>query len=147
MRKIERIKPFLDVVCNKDFILPEWFPEDIEKKAFINCIIESKKDIEKLWLEYSDYRFGQLLINHIGVPDDQLIWSKEEIDWLTNHEDKINIIYWGTYGETSKSDFKYISIKAMTTEHIENCLKTQSHLSEDYEEVMKQELIRRGKNE
>jgi hypothetical protein len=57
------------------------------------------------------------------------------------HEDKRQYFRWGTYGENSDKEFKYILLKDMTSEHIKKVLLTQNRIKGSYvEELMESEL-------
>ena len=57
-----------------------------------------------------------------------------------NHEDIRNYFEWGTYGKEGKDKFRYVKLKDMTIEHINNILKSQFHIEETIAEIFKNEL-------
>ena len=57
----------------------------MREKARIKRIL---KLLEKLWLDVSDERFGQLLINLQIVEDDLRLWQNED-DGLENYLEKL----------------------------------------------------------
>ncbi len=61
--------------------------------------LDNYEEIFYEWVEYQDYRFGQLLINLQIIPDGRA-WNIEESDWLIEKEyiQPEEIITWGTYG-------------------------------------------------
>ena len=97
------------------------------------------KFIEDKWNESPDQRFSQLLINLGIVTDNLRDWNTEITDLPIPHEYIRGIQTWGTRGKDGKS-YKELYIKDLETEHIKNIIKTQTHISDRFREIFKNEL-------
>lgn len=96
--------------------------------------------IEEQWLKHPDMRFGQLLINLGLVEDGIRTWNLELTDYGLTHEYIRGIQTWGTNGKGGREDYKELYIKDLEEDHIKAIIKTQTHISEALEKVLKDEL-------
>jgi hypothetical protein len=58
----------------------------------------------------------------------------------STHEQRREHLTWGTRGPNGDQPLRRVSIKDMTTDHIQACLDTQSHMNSKFREVMEEEL-------
>jgi len=95
------------------------------------------------WIKQGvDLRFTQFLFNN-GLENTNAMYHIEEhelLKFMFPEIDPTTYMYWGTIGKDGKSKRKYILIKDMETEHIENVLANVPTLSTNYRNVFKQEL-------
>lgn len=64
----------------------------------------------------------------------------------TDHFELIrNTMEWGSRGIDGKSPLQYVTLKCMTTTHIENILSTQIQIPDYYKKLFKKELAYRTK--
>lgn len=49
------------------------------------------KELEKVWNEYPEQRFGQLLINLCVIPDSFGVWKTTDEDTLARIKQRINL--------------------------------------------------------
>lgn len=95
------------------------------------------KYIEDMWLEYPDYRFGQLLSN-IGISAD---WHIEDTNQNIPHYYLRDIQHWGTYNrDYTKNPLIQVPVSELSTDHIEAILRTQNHISNNLKNIFKNEL-------
>ncbi len=143
MRKIERIKPFLGIICSDEYIIPEWISDSI-RFHIKQIVIDNRKVIEEQWIKNQNWRFTQLLINIGAIPNIPGIWYyKEEYDWFKEQKDLRQILFWGTFEKDGEfNNHIQIAIKDMEIDHIKNCL-TYTYVEGIYREVFEAELIYR----
>lgn len=106
------------------------------------------KFIENEWKKSPDQRFGQLLINLGLIQDNLKDWNIEITDLPIPHNIIREIQTWGTYGwKFSLEEKKELYIKDLETDHIKNIIKTQNHLSDNFINVLKNEIkFKKNKN-
>ena len=83
MRDEKRISVVLDIFENNDKILALFLGTKSGK--LIYDIYDYWDEIEEMWNNYPDLRFGQLLCNLALIPSQEIedrIWNIEEYDWL-----------------------------------------------------------------
>ncbi len=110
-------------------------------------IIESKSVHD--YVEYFD-----TVTNRVYMIDGGLeycrrsAWGDEEDLCMyydeSTHEQRAEYLTWGTRGPNGDQPLRRVPVKDMTTDHIEACLDTQSHMSSKYRKVMEEELNRRN---
>jgi hypothetical protein len=66
--------------------------------------------------------------------EDMTVWSDDP------HEMIREAMHWGTRGVDGKQPLRYVSLKDMTTDHIEACLNTQQHMHLSFRKAMQDEL-------
>lgn len=47
---------------------------------------------------------------------------------------------WGTYGKSGTEPHRYVPLKSLEEDHIEAILRTQTHLTNDFRTILKNEL-------
>jgi hypothetical protein len=83
MRSKTRIPICLYLFENNDKILSHFL--NTNNPEIIHNIYDTWDDIEKMWNNNPDLRFGQLLCNLRLIPDidiENYIWNVEEYEWL-----------------------------------------------------------------
>jgi hypothetical protein len=140
----ERVKERIPIILTKinwfDFI--KYLGFDNPQKIADKCIIEMES-IEKIWMENSDLRLTQVLVTGGILENIPGTWYYiEEVDYMIKNKvvKPEKLLFWGTYGKDRKQPLKMIAINDMDSEHIESCLRTQKHMSDEYKRVMKKVL-------
>jgi len=119
MRPIERIDYFLNNVDLDNLFDNIW---KIDKTEYLENIIKNLKDIGEMWKLYPDLRISQVLVNNGFIPNIPGSWYYLE-DWeilFMQGDNPRNFLFWGSKVD---GDVKWILIKDMTTQHIQNILK------------------------
>lgn len=98
------------------------------------------------WIKQGvDLRFTQFLFNN-RLENTNAMYHLEEHELLNimfPDIDPSEYMYWGTYGIDGKSKRKYILIKDMETDHIQNVLANVPTLSTRYRTLFENELKKR----
>ncbi len=146
---------FRSDIPNKDSYIPCINDDELIKTCFpdvdISIIDFSKQKVDKfmkilgdVWKRQGiDLRFGQFMFNNGVQVFGGMEYHLEEYELLNKwfpEIDPTTYMYWGTSGKDGKSKRKYILIKDMETDHIENVLANVPRMSTQYRNVFKQEL-------
>jgi len=134
MRAKERIPIVLEFFKNnKEAYLKFINSDDTEEyNEFIRCY----NRLSESWLNNSDYRFGQLLIN-TDIISDSNIWNTEEQEWLVknNYFKFEDIHFWGVNFDKDmnklKTPYKKL-LSELDDDHIENILKISNNINQQY---------------
>jgi len=107
------------------------------------------KILGQQWKEQGvDLRFSQFLFNN-GLVNTSEDYHLEEWELLQKMFPKLPLreyVLWGTYGKDGKSKLKYVLIKDLETDHIENILKDVKRIKgTNWEKLFKKELKLRKK--
>ena len=102
------------------------------------------KWLEEEWLQSSDQRFGQLLINLGLVEDDLWTWTREISDYPIPHEHVREFQTWGKIDWYT--NHKQILIKDLDFDHIVAILETQTHIGDNLRTILEVELSWRLSN-
>ena len=108
------------------------------------------KALGKEWKKQgSDLRFTQFLFNN-GIQDlGGVLYHLDEFEILLDRFPQIDpatYMVWGTRGKDGKSKLKWLLIRNMETDHIENILKNVKNISPTYVTVFENELKKRITN-
>lgn len=108
---------------------------------FKHIIIELDVDYGTLYDDWN-YRYdkyGKTTIDKVKVVD------KKDYEDRDSFEFKKKSLTWGTYGKDGKGPRKTICLINAETDHLEAILRTQTHISQEYQKVIKAILLDRKK--
>lgn len=125
MRNPKRIPIILEKIDWQLFVDHMVALEQSEKA--LNEINSSLNLIEHMWKKYPDLRLGQLLINILIIPDSQIAWNTEEVDWMiqTGQLDFEDICFWGKNFDKDGNKLpqtEYITLREVTPDHAQAIL-------------------------
>lgn len=146
MRNIVRIDNFLNKVDIRNLLLNIWkICDDSNIDQVEKTILDNISSIREYWNDYSDLRFGQVLVNQGYLPNMSGYWYYyEENDILKEQGLKPReYLYWGSIFNSNGerlSDTKYSLIKDLTIEHMQKLVIGGWLRNDDIDKVINDEL-------
>jgi len=130
VRNLKRIPICLKLLFQNKILHDFLNTKETKKVELISTIHQNWELIEKEWIKYPDYRFGQLLCN-LNLVDklvENIIWNIEEDDWLikNNYVNIEDIKFWGVNYDKNEKPLKeteFKLLKDLELDHIKNIIK------------------------
>lgn len=146
MRNKVRIDNFLSKVNIKHLLLHIWkICDDSNIDEVEKSILNNISQIRDYWIDYSDLRFSQILVNLGYLPNMSGFWYYyEENDILKDQGYKPReYVYWGSIFDSNGNRLpqtKYSLIKDLTIDHLQKLVSGGWLRNEEITKIVEDEL-------
>jgi hypothetical protein len=146
MRNKVRIDNFLSKVNIKHLLLHIWkICDDSNIDKVEKSILDNISQIRNYWIDYSDLRFSQVLVNLGYLPNMSGFWYYyEENDILKDQGYKPReYVYWGSIFDSNGNRLpqtKYSLIKDLTIDHLQKLVSGGWLRNEEITKIVEDEL-------